>query len=84
MNSYKDMNLVKKKLKIEGMHCTSCAMSIDMDLEDLEGVISAKTSYTKQETEVEFDSEKVNTEKLVEAIGKSGYKAVISDLEPIT
>ena len=33
--------VVKKKLKIEGMHCSSCAMSIDMDLEDLKGIKSA-------------------------------------------
>jgi len=28
----------KIKLKINGMHCVSCAMNIDGDLEDTEGV----------------------------------------------
>lgn len=66
--------VVKKTIKIEGMHCTSCAMSIDMDLEDLEGVSSCKTSYTKQTAEVEFDEEKVQEEEVKEVIEKLGYK----------
>lgn len=69
------MNLVRTKLKIEGMHCTSCAMCIDMDLEVLEGVYSCKTSYAKAETEVEYDHEKIDLEKITETIKKSGYSS---------
>ncbi|MEX2012842.1 MAG: heavy metal-associated domain-containing protein [Candidatus Levyibacteriota bacterium] len=69
--------VVKKKLKINGMHCTSCAMSIDFDLEDLEGIKSVKTSYAKQESEVEFDEEKVNLVKITETIKKTGYEAQV-------
>lgn len=65
--------MVKKKLKIEGMHCSSCALNIDFDLEDVEGIKSAKTSYASQVTEVEFDGEKVNDEKILETIKKTGY-----------
>lgn len=68
----------KIKLKIDGMHCTSCAMNIDFDLEDLSGVKSAKTSYAKQETEIEFDEEKVKEEVLMESIKKTGYQAEIA------
>ena len=67
--------VVKKKLKIEGMHCNSCAMNIDFDLEDLEGVKSSKTSYAKQECEMEFDSDKVTDKTILETIKKSGYSA---------
>lgn len=66
--------LVKKKLKIEGMHCTSCALSIDFDLEDL-GVKSAKTSYARSETDVEFDEEKIRPQQIIDQIKKTGYKA---------
>ena len=58
------------------MHCTSCAMNIDFDLEDLTGVKSAKTSYAKQETEVEFDEGKVQLSQIVVQIKKTGYKAM--------
>lgn len=66
----------KIKLKIDGMHCTACAMSIDFDLEDL-GVKSAKTSYAKQETEVEFEEEKIKLPEILDQIQKTGYKAQV-------
>ena len=70
------MSIVNKKLKIQGMHCTSCAMNIDFGLEDLEGVKSAKTSYAKQVCEVEFDEEKINNQKIIQTIKKTGYTVV--------
>lgn len=69
--------IVKKKLKIEGMHCSSCAMSIDMDLEDLKGVKSANTSYAKQVSEVEYSEDAVTDVKIIEQIKKTGYKATV-------
>jgi copper chaperone CopZ len=68
---------VKKKLKIEGMHCSSCAMNIDMDLEDLDGVKESITNYAKQVSEVEYDEEEVKVEDLIKSIEKTGYKAVL-------
>lgn len=67
------------KLKIEGMHCTSCVMNIDGELEDTDGVKCASTSYAKQETEVEFDEKKVNVKKLIESIKSLGYSASASN-----
>lgn len=67
-------NIVKKKLKINGMHCTSCAMNIDFELEDTEGVKEVKTSYVKQITEVSFDPEKVSIENMVSVIKKLDEK----------
>ena len=69
--------MIKKKFKIIGMHCTSCAMTIDMDLEDLDGVKSARTSYAKMETEVEFDPEKIKDELIVSTIKSSGYSVIL-------
>ncbi len=67
--------LVKKKLKIEGMHCSSCAMSIDMDLEDLEGVKDVRTNYAKQETDVEYEEGVVDLPTILQQIKKTGYTA---------
>ncbi|HSA83490.1 MAG TPA: cation transporter [Patescibacteria group bacterium] len=65
----------KIKLKIDGMHCTSCAMSIDGDLEDyVKGVQSARTSYAKQECEVEVE-DTVTSEQIIKQIQQTGYKA---------
>lgn len=71
--------IIKKKLKINGMHCTACSMNIDFDLEDLDGIKSAKTNYAKQESEIEFDEEKINMQKIIETIKKTGYEAQINE-----
>ncbi len=71
----------KAKLKIIGMHCTSCAMSIDGDLEDTKGIKSAKTNYAKQECEVEFEEEVVTIEKILKVVDKTGYCAQLSQNE---
>ncbi len=68
--------IIKKKLTIEGMHCSSCAMNVDFDLEDLDGVRMSKTNYAKQETEIEFDEEKVSEKDIIEQIKNTGYNAV--------
>lgn len=59
--------------KIEGMHCSSCAMNIDGKLEDTEGVFEATTSYAKAQTKVVFDPEKVSPAQIKKVIKKAGY-----------
>lgn len=68
--------VIKKKLKIDGMHCSSCAMTIDFDLEDLEGVSSVQTSYARQECDIEFDEKAVTLEEISKVVEKSGYKVM--------
>lgn len=68
---------MKKIFKIKGMHCASCAMSIDWALEETDGVKSVKTNYAKSETQVEFDPKKVTEKTMIAAIKKVGYKAVL-------
>ena len=67
---------MKKIFKISGMHCASCATIIDLDLEDLKGIESAKTNYAKSELSVEYDEELVSEKEIVESIKKSGYSVV--------
>ena len=67
--------IVKQRLIIIGMHCTSCALNIDWDLEDLSGVISTKTSYNTQESLIEFDTDLVSLEQIIKTVQKAGYQA---------
>ncbi len=71
------MELTTITLQIVGMHCTSCAINIDFELEDLEGVKEAKTHYAKQKSEVTFYPDKVTHEQMVGVITKLGYEAII-------
>ncbi len=68
------MNIKTVKHKILGMHCTSCALSIDWELEDAEGVIETKTNYAKSETEIKFDEDKINSDQIKDIIKKLGYQ----------
>lgn len=50
-------NIFKKKktgeiitLKLSGLHCASCSLNIDGELEEVSGVISSNTSYARQES----------------------------------
>lgn len=69
--------MAKMKLKINGMHCTSCAMNIDGDLEDTDGVKCATTNYARQESEVEYDESKLKSEEIIKIIEKTGYEAQV-------
>ncbi|OGM26607.1 hypothetical protein A2627_01130 [Candidatus Woesebacteria bacterium RIFCSPHIGHO2_01_FULL_39_28] len=71
------MKIVTKKFKICDMHCTSCAMNIDFDLEDVNGIKKAVTSYAKAECEVEFEEEKLDQDEIIEIIKKTGYTALL-------
>ncbi|HUQ84878.1 MAG TPA: heavy-metal-associated domain-containing protein [Candidatus Limnocylindrales bacterium] len=66
----------KIKLKIAGMHCTSCAMNIDGELEDTAGVKEAKTNYAKQCAEVTFDQNEISEGKIISIIQKLDDKYV--------
>ncbi|MDE2312511.1 MAG: heavy-metal-associated domain-containing protein [Patescibacteria group bacterium] len=67
--------ITKRVFKINGMHCTACAMNIDGDLEEAVGVKSASTNYARQETAVEYDDAQIAPEAIVEIIKKTGYEA---------
>lgn len=57
------------------MHCASCAMNIDGELEDTNKIASVSTSYPKTETVVEFDPSVISENEIKEIIQKVGYVA---------
>lgn len=63
------------KLRTGGMHCPSCSMLIEMNVGDLEGVDSVESDYTTGTTEVAYDPEVVDVERIKEEIRSSGYEA---------
>ena len=69
------MAIQKVKLNIEGMHCGSCAMGIQMLLQNTEGVSNCSASWEEKSGEVEFDDEKIKVEGITKAIADLGYKA---------
>jgi copper chaperone CopZ len=66
--------MTKKIYKIEGMHCTSCALMIESDLED--SGVKARCHYAREILEVEYDESKIDEEKIKNVVASSGYKVV--------
>lgn len=60
-------------LKVTGMHCTSCAMNIDGELEDTEGVKESNTNYARSQTEVTYDESSVTLDQITRVIKNLGY-----------
>lgn len=69
------------KFDLKGLHCASCIMNIEGELEDIPGVKNVKASYAKSEAEVVYDETAVSPEKMMEIIKKLGYEAVPLDID---
>ena len=65
----------KVEMNIEGMHCGSCAVGIQMLVSQMEGVKSVEVSYEGKKGMFEFDPAKTNKEAIVKSIAELGYKA---------
>ena len=65
----------KIELHIEGMHCGSCAIGIQMVVSQMEGVKSVEVSYEGKKGIFEFEPGKVTREQIIKAIAELGYTA---------
>lgn len=61
-------------LEITNMHCTSCALNIDCDLEELAGVKSANTDYPTSRSVIQFDPDQVTQDQIIATINQLGYQ----------
>lgn len=71
---------MKKTFKIQGMHCASCAGTIERVLEKTAGVHSASVNFASESALVEFDEKVVSEPKLAQAVETVGYKLDISSM----
>ncbi len=68
---------MKVKLKIEGMHCASCASNIERSLKKLPGIKEANVSLMTKKGIVELkESADVSDEELKNAVARTGYRLV--------
>ncbi len=71
--------MVTARFITTGMHCPSCSMLIQMTLEDLDGVVSARADHAAGTTEVVYDPSRTTPEGIVAEITKAGYGAEVVD-----
>lgn len=69
---------MKKILKIEGMHCANCALTIEKALKKTKGVSSAVVNYASEKAVVEFDESKASESDLNNTVKSAGYSVAES------
>lgn len=69
------------KLKISGMHCASCARSIERNLKKIDGVSSAFVNYGTESANISFNESKVSFDDIKKTIVKTGFNIVNDNLE---
>ncbi len=63
------------EVKIEGMHCSGCASTIQALLKHEPGVQSVSVSYEKSGASIYYDPARTDPQRLQAAIEKAGYRA---------
>ena len=66
--------MVKKIFRVDGMHCSNCAMNIEGIEDDLPGIKQISASYQKGQMVVEFDEARVSENQILEAVKARGYQ----------
>lgn len=66
-------------VKVEGMHCASCAAIITKKLSALPHVHSVSVNYGTEKATVDFDETEMSLPVMNEEIGKFGYSLVSED-----
>jgi len=66
---------VKTEIKVSGMTCGACAVSVKSSLTKVKGVKSADVSNEKGLATVVYDDNQTNEQQLREAINRTGFRA---------
>lgn len=64
--------MTKKTYKVKGIHCSSCPLVIEGELEDIGA--KARCNYRSEVLEVEYDESKLDEQKIISAVKSAGYE----------
>ncbi|CAN1209271.1 heavy metal translocating P-type ATPase [Tumidithrix helvetica PCC 7403] len=69
----------KITLKLRGMHCASCASSIESVTRSLPGVANSNVNFAIEQVTVEYDAGKTSPNSIQTAISTIGFEAILPD-----
>ncbi len=70
---------MKTSFPIIGMHCASCASTIERKLTHTPGVHTAAVNYGSEEASVEYDRAVTNPSLIAHAVTDIGYQAIMEN-----
>ncbi|MEG0857380.1 MAG: heavy metal translocating P-type ATPase [Terrisporobacter sp.] len=71
-----ETHIIKDNIKISGMTCTSCAKAVERAVKKLDKDINASVNMATEKLSISYNSEKVNSKDIEEAIKKVGFGIV--------
>ncbi len=69
----------KVTFSLRGMHCASCANSIQSATRSISGVASSNVNFATEEVVIEFDEKKTSSSSIQQVIKDIGYEAILPD-----
>ena len=75
-NEQNNGNNAKCILPIKGMHCASCAITIEKSLKKLKGVSNANVNFASEKAMVEYDKGIVDEPRIIKSIEDAGYDVI--------
>jgi Cu+-exporting ATPase len=69
------------RIPIRNMHCSSCAVRIELALQTTPGVTSARVNLTTNAADIEYQPELIDFAGITKAIGSAGYKVARPKIE---
>ena len=63
-------------IPISGMHCATCALSIEKALKNMKGVSKASVNYSSEKANIEYNSNLLNETNLFDVIKNTGYTPI--------
>ena len=71
--------ITKDRLKVSGMTCASCALSLESYLKPMDGVLQVEVNYPNQSVALEYDTTQVSLKTLQEKAEEIGYTILSSE-----
>ena len=66
------INMSEKEIKVVGMHCNSCVKAVELSLEDVDGIDSAKADLDSGITKITMSGD-VSDADIKEAVEEAGF-----------
>ncbi len=66
----------KAEYDVLGMHCVSCSTAISKILSKTKGITDVEVVLSESKIHVAYDEKLVDDKKIVEQVGRLGYRAV--------
>ncbi|CAG8474040.1 1097_t:CDS:1 [Ambispora gerdemannii] len=73
MDNYIQNNIVKAKIELSGLSCSSCVRSIEQNLEKLPGVLKIYVNLLMSNATLEFDQTQITIDRITQTIRDAGY-----------